>query len=141
MSDFDFDACHTVSGTLWTAHPDRLIAALQAAYPADDPEREFRATRPTRGEPAPAPCLQPVTLFLRHDALPSPTALARQILAACPDALGEFMVEAPYALVQERDFGCSVRLTPDAVQLAPWVRMPDWAQARTLPRPPDLAGR
>lgn len=140
MSDFAFEACRTVSGTLWTADPHRLIACLQAAYPADDPEREFHATCPPPEADPPGPGLQPVTLFLRHDALPDPDALARQILAACPDALGDLIVEAPYAPIHERDFGCAVRLSPDAIQVAPCIRVPDWAQARTLPRPSPRSG-
>lgn len=140
---FAFETCLTVSGTVWTARPDALAAALRARFPVEpgDPEREFQCD-PAPPDTAPPTDVrdsvragqQPVTCWIRHDAPIDPADLARCVCATCPDCVGVLNVLFPYAEVGRRDYGAQLVFRPEGVAVHRWVLAPE-------PRPSRVIGR
>lgn len=130
---FESERAQVLRGTLRTAHPERLAAALLALFPTapGDPERECACT-----PESPAPRRRgriPVRCHVHHDAWADPDDLARALHTACPDATGTLDLIYAGVRVGDQEFGAQLRFRRDGVAIhrltltpepTPWQRFP-----------------
>ena len=96
-AELQYDTTWCLTGTLYTATPDRVQAVLTTEYPVGphDQERSNHCTISDDSQ---------ITVDFRQDCEVDESTLVQQILSAAPDATGSLTFQMPYTEVQEALF-------------------------------------